>query len=52
MYHAQALADPYFRGLANLELEPSAKPPSKLDFEFEGKKQTKDDLREMVYREV
>ncbi|GJM90138.1 hypothetical protein PR202_ga06391 [Eleusine coracana subsp. coracana] len=47
----EALADPYFRGLAKLELEPSAQPPSKLDFEFERRKQTKDDLREMIYRE-
>ncbi|KAK3155955.1 hypothetical protein QOZ80_2AG0100920 [Eleusine coracana subsp. coracana] len=48
----EALADPYFRGLAKLELEPSAQPPSKLDFEFERRKQTKDDLREMIYREI
>ncbi|KAK3152094.1 hypothetical protein QOZ80_2BG0154200 [Eleusine coracana subsp. coracana] len=48
----EALADPYFRGLAKLELEPSAQPPSNLDFEFERRKQTKDDLREMIYREI
>ena len=48
----QALADPYFRGLAKLECEPSAQPISKLDFEFEGRKLTKEDVREMIYREV
>jgi hypothetical protein len=48
----QALADPYFRGLAKLECEPSAQPISKLDFEFEGRKLTKEDVREMIYREI
>lgn len=48
----QALADPYFRGLPKLEREPSAQPISKLDFEFEERKLTKDDVREMIYREV
>ncbi|WVZ77975.1 hypothetical protein U9M48_025761 [Paspalum notatum var. saurae] len=48
----EALADPYFRGLAALECEPSAQPISKLDFEFEGRKLTKDDAREMIYREI
>jgi len=48
----EALADPYFRGLAKLECEPSAQPISKLDFEFEGRKLTKEDVREMIYREV
>ena len=48
----QALADPYFRCLAKVECEPSAQPISKLDFEFEGRKLTKEDVREMIYREV
>ncbi|XP_022679445.1 mitogen-activated protein kinase 13 isoform X2 [Setaria italica] len=48
----EALADQYFRGLAKLECEPSAQPISKLDFEFEGRKLTKDDVREMIYREI
>ncbi|TVU33498.1 hypothetical protein EJB05_25321, partial [Eragrostis curvula] len=48
----EALADPYFRGLAKLEQEFSAQPLSKLHFEFEGRKQTKDALREIIYREI
>nr|CAB3448788.1 unnamed protein product [Digitaria exilis] len=48
----EALADPYFRGLSKLEHEPSAQPISKLDFEFEERKLTKDDVREMIYREI
>uniref|UniRef100_A0A0A9DT79 mitogen-activated protein kinase n=1 Tax=Arundo donax TaxID=35708 RepID=A0A0A9DT79_ARUDO len=48
----EALADPYFRGLAKLEREPSAQPISKLNFDFEGRKLTKDDVREMIYREI
>ncbi|KAK4767618.1 hypothetical protein SAY86_015368 [Trapa natans] len=31
----EALADPYFHDLANLDLEPSTNPISKLEFEFE-----------------
>ncbi|GJS80837.1 AP-2 complex subunit alpha-1-like protein [Tanacetum coccineum] len=38
-----ALADPYFQGLANVEREPSTRAISKLEFEFERKKLAKDD---------
>ena len=48
----QALADPYFDGLANVDREPSTQPISKLEFEFERRKLTKDDVRELIYREV
>ncbi|KAK6931033.1 Protein kinase domain, partial [Dillenia turbinata] len=48
----EALAHPYFRGLANVEHEPSTQPISKLEFEFERKKLTKDDVRELIYREI
>lgn len=48
----QALADPYFRGLANADYEPSTKPISKFLFDFERRKLTKEDVRELVYREV
>ncbi|KAA8529057.1 hypothetical protein F0562_033455 [Nyssa sinensis] len=47
-----ALTDPYFRGLANVECEPSTQPISKLEFEFERRKLTKDDVRELIYREI
>ncbi|KAG6486348.1 hypothetical protein ZIOFF_054918 [Zingiber officinale] len=48
----EALNDPYFRGLANVEREPSTQPISKLEFEFERRKLTKDDVRELIYREI
>jgi serine/threonine protein kinase len=48
----EALAHPYFKGLANLSCEPSMKPISKLEFGFERRKLTKDDVRELIYREI
>ncbi|KAF7822275.1 mitogen-activated protein kinase 9-like [Senna tora] len=49
----EALADPYFRGLANVDREPvSNQPISKLEFEFERRKLSKDDVRELIYREI
>ncbi|XP_051145519.1 mitogen-activated protein kinase 12-like [Andrographis paniculata] len=48
----EALADPYFYGLANPEDEPSTKPISKFEFEFERRNLTKDDVRELIYREI
>lgn len=48
----QALADPYFKGLAKIEREPSCHPISKLEFEFERRKLTKDDVRELIFREI
>ncbi|XVE63281.1 hypothetical protein DITRI_Ditri07aG0007300 [Diplodiscus trichospermus] len=48
----EALADPYFKGLAKIEREPSCKPISKLEFEFEGRRVTKEDIRELIYREI
>ncbi|KAJ8769269.1 hypothetical protein K2173_002197 [Erythroxylum novogranatense] len=47
-----ALADPYFDGLANKENEPSRQPISKFEFEFERRKLTRDDVRELIYREI
>ncbi|KAG7577683.1 Protein kinase domain [Arabidopsis thaliana x Arabidopsis arenosa] len=48
----EALADPYFYGLANVDREPSTQPIPKLEFEFERRKITKEDVRELIYREV
>ncbi|KAG9149979.1 hypothetical protein Leryth_010042 [Lithospermum erythrorhizon] len=48
----QALADPYFKGLAKVEREPSCHPISKLEFEFERRRLTKEDVRELIYREM
>ncbi|KAF3507775.1 hypothetical protein F2Q69_00002963 [Brassica cretica] len=47
-----ALAEPYFSGLSNSEREPSTQPISKLEFDFERKKLTKDDVRELIYQEM
>lgn len=48
----QALADPYFKGLAKVEREPSCQPISKVEFEFERRKVTKDDIRELIFLEI
>lgn len=48
----QALADPYFKGLSKAEREPSCQPISKMEFEFERRRVTKDDVRELIYREI
>ncbi|KAE9613853.1 putative mitogen-activated protein kinase CMGC-MAPK family [Lupinus albus] len=48
----EALADPYFNGLSNIDCEPSTQPISKLEFEFERRRVSKDDVRELIYREI
>ncbi|KAK4786205.1 hypothetical protein SAY86_002894 [Trapa natans] len=48
----EALAHPYFHGLTNVNSETSMKPISKFEFEFERRKLTKDDMRELIYREI
>ncbi|CAA3026882.1 mitogen-activated kinase 9 [Olea europaea subsp. europaea] len=48
----EALGHPYFHGLSNVDREPSTQPISKLEFEFERTKLTKDDARELIYREI
>ncbi|KAI4387997.1 hypothetical protein MLD38_000375 [Melastoma candidum] len=48
----EALADPYFKGLSKAEREPSCQPISKLEFEFERRRVTKEDVRELLYREI
>ncbi|XVF85357.1 hypothetical protein PTKIN_Ptkin17bG0111100 [Pterospermum kingtungense] len=48
----KALTDPYFEGLANVDNEPSMKPISKFEFEFERRKLAEDDVRELIYREI
>ncbi|TKW15738.2 hypothetical protein SEVIR_5G249700v4 [Setaria viridis] len=49
---SRALTDPYFTGLANSEHEPITQPISKLEFEFERRKLARDDVRELIYREI
>ncbi|GAB2229851.1 hypothetical protein Droror1_Dr00014107 [Drosera rotundifolia] len=48
----EALADPYFKGLAKVEREPACQPISKIEFEFERRKVAKEDIRELIYREI
>ncbi|XXG90490.1 hypothetical protein AAC387_Pa12g2245 [Persea americana] len=48
----EALADPYFKGLAKVEREPSCQPTSKVEFEFERRRVTKEDIRELIFREI
>ncbi|KAG7019918.1 Mitogen-activated protein kinase 17, partial [Cucurbita argyrosperma subsp. argyrosperma] len=49
---AEALSDPYFNGIAKTELEPSIQPISKIEFEFERRRLSKDDIRELIYAEI
>lgn len=48
----EALADSYFKGLAKVEWEPAAQGISEMEFEFERRRVTEDDVRELIYREV
>ncbi|KAL2316802.1 hypothetical protein Fmac_030678 [Flemingia macrophylla] len=48
----EALADPYFKGLAKVEREPSCQPITKMEFEFERRRVSKDEVRELIYREI
>jgi serine/threonine protein kinase len=48
----EALADPYFKGLAKVEREPCCQPITKMEFEFERRRVTKDDIRELIFREI
>ncbi|XP_051135224.1 mitogen-activated protein kinase 20-like [Andrographis paniculata] len=48
----EALADPYFKGLARVEREPACQMISKMEFEFERRRVTKEDIRELIFREV
>ncbi|KAI5020348.1 hypothetical protein ZWY2020_045236 [Hordeum vulgare] len=48
----EALADPYFKGLAKVEREPSCQPISKMEFEFERRKFTKEEVKELIFREI
>ncbi|XP_022955091.1 mitogen-activated protein kinase 9-like [Cucurbita moschata] len=49
---AEALTDSYFNDMTKAEIEPSIQPISKLEFDFERKRLTKDDVRELIYAEI
>lgn len=38
--------------MARVEREPSAQPVTKMEFEFERRRVTKEDVRELIYREI
>ncbi|KAK6946580.1 Protein kinase domain, partial [Dillenia turbinata] len=48
----EALSDPYFKGLAKVEREPACQPLSVLEFDFERRRATKEDIRELLFREI
>jgi len=48
----ESLSDPYFNGLHNQAREPAAQPVSKLAFEFERRKLSTEEVRELIYREI
>ncbi|XP_058779476.1 mitogen-activated protein kinase 19-like [Vicia villosa] len=48
----EALADPFFKGLARIEREHSSPPISRMEFEFERRRVSKDDIKELIYREI
>ena len=52
LFFHQALADPYFKGLSRVEREPSCQPITKMEFEFERRRVTKEDIRELIFREI
>ncbi|GJT93778.1 hypothetical protein Tco_1082623 [Tanacetum coccineum] len=47
-----SLADPYFKGLAKLEREPSCQSISKFEFEFEKRMVTKENIQELIFWEI
>jgi len=48
----EALRDPYFKGLARVEREPSCQPIKKVEFDFEHKRMSKEEIRELIFREI
>uniref|UniRef100_A0A0E0A9J4 mitogen-activated protein kinase n=1 Tax=Oryza glumipatula TaxID=40148 RepID=A0A0E0A9J4_9ORYZ len=43
---------PYFNGLAKVEREPSCQPIPKMEFEFECRRATKEDIKELIFQEI
>uniref|UniRef100_A0A0D9WK84 mitogen-activated protein kinase n=1 Tax=Leersia perrieri TaxID=77586 RepID=A0A0D9WK84_9ORYZ len=48
----EALTDPYFKGLSKIDREPSCQPIRKMEFEFEQRKLSKEDIRELIFQEI
>ena len=49
---AQALADPYFEGLADITREPSRRSLPKDQFEWDTRKLSREEVRELLYKEI
>ena len=49
---AQALADPYFEGLADVSREPSRHPLPKSVFAWDQRKLSREEVRELLYEEI
>ena len=48
----EALADPYFQGLADRSREPSAEVVSRTEYAFESKKLSPEEVRDLLYKEI
>ncbi|XP_031389633.1 mitogen-activated protein kinase 10-like isoform X2 [Punica granatum] len=48
----EALAHPYFEGLAKVEREPSCQPITEMEFKFERRGVRMEDIRELIFREI
>jgi len=48
----QTLLDPYFKGLAMIEKEPSCDAIKKVEFDFEHKRMSKEEIRELIFLEI
>ena len=48
----QTLLDPYFKGLAMIEKEPSCEAIKKVEFDFEHKRMSKEEIRELIFLEI
>ncbi|XP_058742994.1 mitogen-activated protein kinase 10-like isoform X1 [Vicia villosa] len=48
----EALAHPYFEGLAKIEREPSCQPITQMEFEFEKRRVTKGEIRDLIFHEI
>ncbi|KQK04695.1 hypothetical protein BRADI_2g15317v3 [Brachypodium distachyon] len=48
----EALTDPYFKSLSKPDREPSCQPIRKVEFDFEHRRMSKDDIRELIFQEI
>jgi len=46
------LLDPYFKGLAMIEREPFCEAIKKVEFDFEHKRMSKEEIRELIFLEI